>query len=192
MLSTTLENKISKALANEEEKLKNAQEQINNMINNQKKLSDEAFQNYYSILENKYNDAEKEHNELMKSLNSAYSNRQLQMIKELEEIQHDLDKIHSTRDAAIKAQLRENEIKEKLSFYCLTPTEAELDDIRKLERIKPDLHNPRILSMLIWSTYFQKPMTALCNNVLGTNTVTGIYKITNQKNGMVYIGQAVN
>ena len=27
------------------------------------------------------------------------------------------------------------------------------DDIRKLERIKPDLNNPRILSMIIWYTY---------------------------------------
>ena len=185
-------NKVSKALADEKEKLKNAQEQINNMINNQKKLSDEAFQNYYSILENKYNDAEKEHNELMESLNSAYANRQLQMIKESEEIQHDLDKIRATRAAAIKAQTKEKEIKEQLSFYCLNLTENEIDDIIKLERIKPDLHNPRVLSMLIWSTFFQKPMTALCNNILGTSVVTGIYKITNQKDNCCYIGKSID
>ena len=35
-------------------------------------------------------------------------------------------------------------------------------------------------------------MTALCNNVLGTTTVTGIYKITNQKDNMCYVGQAVD
>jgi group I intron endonuclease len=46
--------------------------------------------------------------------------------------------------------------------------------------------------MLIWSTYFQKSMTALCNNVLGTNTICGIYKITNQNNDMCYIGQSVD
>ena len=33
-------------------------------------------------------------------------------------------------------------------------------------------------------------MTQLCNNVLGTGIVCGIYKITNQLNDMVYIGQA--
>ena len=152
----------------------------------------EAFQNYYSILENKYNNAEKEHNELMENLNSAYSNRQLQMIKESEEIQHDLDKIRATRAAAIKAQTKEKEIKEQLSFYSLNPTENEINDIIRLERIKPDLHNPRVLSMLIWSTFFQKPMTTLCNNILGTSVVTGIYKITNQKDNRCYIGQAVD
>ena len=46
--------------------------------------------------------------------------------------------------------------------------------------------------MLIWSTYWQKPMTALCNNVLGTSIVTGIYKITNQETGECYIGQAAD
>ena len=35
-------------------------------------------------------------------------------------------------------------------------------------------------------------MTTLCNNILGTTQVTGIYKITNQKNNMCYIGQAVD
>ena len=74
----------------------------------------------------------------------------------------------------------------------LCPKTADIDDIRKLERIKPDLHNPRVLSMLIWSTFFQKPMTTLCNNVLGTSAITGIYKITNQNNDMCYIGQAVD
>ena len=46
--------------------------------------------------------------------------------------------------------------------------------------------------MLIWSTYYQKPMTALCNRILGTKTVTGIYEITNQINDMCYVGQSVN
>ena len=35
-------------------------------------------------------------------------------------------------------------------------------------------------------------MTALCNNVLGTSIVTGIYKITNQETNQCYIGQAVD
>ena len=46
--------------------------------------------------------------------------------------------------------------------------------------------------MVIWTTYFQKPMTALSNNVLGTDTICGIYKITNQNNDMCYIGQSVD
>ena len=35
-------------------------------------------------------------------------------------------------------------------------------------------------------------MNTVCSNVLGPNTVTGIYKITNQLNDVCYIGQAVD
>ena len=44
----------------------------------------------------------------------------------------------------------------------------DLKDISILDSIKPKLNNPRILSMLIWQTYFRKPMTDLCNNIIGT------------------------
>ena len=46
--------------------------------------------------------------------------------------------------------------------------------------------------MLIWKTYYQKPMTNLCNNIIGLNTKCGIYKITNQLDDMCYIGQSVD
>jgi group I intron endonuclease len=44
--------------------------------------------------------------------------------------------------------------------------------------------------MLIWQTWFQKPLKALSANILGTKTITGIYKITNIETGECYIGQA--
>ena len=46
--------------------------------------------------------------------------------------------------------------------------------------------------MLIWSTFFQKPMTLLCNNILGTSTICGIYKIPNQIDNRCCIGQSVH
>ena len=103
-----------------------------------------------------------------------------------------MDQIKATHAATLQAQLKEKEIKEKRSFYCLTIKQNDLDDIEILEKMKNQLHNPRILSMLIWSTYFQKPMTALCNNVIGIEIKSGIYKITNQLNDFCYIGQSVD
>ena len=46
--------------------------------------------------------------------------------------------------------------------------------------------------MLIWSTFYQKPMNQVCANVLGGATIIkcGIYKITNQQTNLCYIGQA--
>ena len=150
------------------------------------------FESYEKILDMEYQEKEKEYDSLLKNLQDAYEEEQDDLLDEIAEIQSKLEYLRATRAAAIQAQLKEKEIKEKLDFYCLHPTANELDDIKALERVKPNLHQPRILCMLIWSTYFQKPMTALCNNVLGPAIVSGIYKITNQETDECYIGQAVD
>lgn len=157
----------------------------NERLDNAKKNTQKHLQGYLEIysdnLEQAYQEAE-----------DRYDKAIAKLTLEFEAVNTELDKIKATRLAAIQANAREQEIKEKLDFYCLTPKTADINDIKTLERIKPQLNNPRILSMLIWSTYFQKDMTALCNKILGLKTITGIYKITNQENDKCYIGQSVD
>lgn len=176
----------------EYERLEDLQKNIQITLTNQKSLSQEAFQNWWDTIEKDYQEKEAEYNQLVKNLKIAYSQEQDRLNAEIGKTRADLNKIHATRDAAIAAQIKEREIKEKLAFYCLSINDKDLDDIKRLERVKSELHSPRILSMLIWSTYFQKPMNTLCNNILGTSVVTSIYKITNQVTGECYIGQAVD
>lgn len=206
-------DKINKEIEKENERLSQEKEEFlkdiahyqQNLINIQQAMqsagisAEEAcramrqnFENYEIILDKEYQAKEEEYDNLLKDLYNAYDEEQEGLLDEIQEIKENLEYLRSTRAAAIQAQIKEKEIKEQSSFYCLNPTENELDDIKALERVKPNLHQPRILCMLIWSTYFQKPMTALCNNVLGTATVTGIYKITNQETDECYIGQAVD
>ena len=175
-----------------QEQLDLIQNNIESNIRSQENLSQVAFENYCSILEQQYKEYEEEYNMYKDRLETSYSNRQLELMQEIDGIQKDLDQIKATRAATLQAQLKEKEIKEKRSFYCLTIKQNDLDDIEILEKMKNQLHNPRILSMLIWSTYFQKPMTALCNNVIGIEIKSGIYKITNQLNDFCYIGQSVD
>ena len=61
-----------------------------------------------------------------------------------------------------------------------------------LENLKASFHKPVILRKLIWTQYFQKQMTELCDRVLGKKTICGIYKITNLLTEQCYIGQSVN
>lgn len=103
-----------------------------------------------------------------------------------------LEKIQNSLNAAAKAQLREREKEEKLDFYKVALSLIDMDDVIKLESLKPTLHQPIVLSKLIWTTYFQKQITEMCNRVLGNKTVCGIYKITNLKTKQCYIGQSVD
>ena len=165
---------------------------IQNAIDNQQEMSSNAFKNYCDILEKKYKEVEEEHDMEIEALNTAYSNLQLKLLRETDEVRSDLDKIKATRTAAIEAARREKDIENNLTFYCLDISDADKRDIAKLEALKPSLNKPRVLSMLIWQTWFQKPLKALSANVVGATDATGIYKITNIKTKECYIGQAMH
>jgi len=47
-----------------------------------------------------------------------------------------------------------------------------------LENLKISFHKPIVLSKLIWSQYYQKQVTELCDRVVSKKIVCGIYKIT--------------
>ena len=174
------------------EVLKQSEEDFKNSIELQEQMSEKAFKNYYDMLEKHYEETEKEFDSCENTLKESYANLQDQLSAEIDKYKQDLDKIRATRAAAIQAQIKENEISEKSTFYCLTIPEIELKDIAILETIKPKLNNPRVLSMLIWQTYYRTPMTDLCNRVVGKTVKTGIYKITNQLTSECYVGQAVD
>ena len=165
---------------------------IQNAIDNQQEMSSNAFKNYCDILEKKYKEVEEEYDMEIEALNTAYSNLQLKLLREADEVRSDLDKIKATRAAAIEAARREKDIESNLTFYCLDISDADKIDIAKLEALKPSLNKPRVLSMLIWQTWFQKPLKALSANVVGATDATGIYKITNIKTKECYIGQAIH
>lgn len=161
-------------------------------LNDQKINLNESFSSYMEILEHSYQEKEKEHDDAIDAMKWAYIKEQENLMAETDNIKKDLDTLRNTRAAAQEALLKEKQIKEQLDFYCLHISPEEKDDILTLERVKTKLHQPRILCMLIWSTYFQKQMTSLCNNIIGINKISGIYKITNQKTNECYIGQAVD
>ena len=161
-------------------------------LDDQKINLNESFSSYVETLEHSYQEKEKEHDDAVDAMKWAYIKEQENLMAETDNIKKDLDTLRNTRAAAQEALLKEKQIKEQLDFYCLHISPEEQDDILTLERVKTKLHQPRILCMLIWSTYFQKQMTSLCNNIIGINKISGIYKITNQKTNECYIGQAVD
>lgn len=94
--------------------------------------------------------------------------------------------------AAKAAQLREREIEEKEEFYRLSISEQDLADVKRLLELRPSFRNERAISKLIWSEYFQRNTTELCNRIYGSAIACGIYKITNLSTKQSYIGQSVN
>ena len=146
-----------------------------------KKNTDYASEQYAYCLEKEYQKIEKE-----------YDNKLKQIEQDKKDADLALQKLRDSLSAGVQAQLREKEKEESINFYKLNVSESDLEDILSLNKLKITFHQPVVLSKLIWSTYFQKQTTEMCNRILGTTKKCGIYKITNLQSKQCYIGQSVD
>ena len=180
-------------LLEEQEKIQQDRiKELSQMVEDMNKNANSAFEQYVETLENSYNQIEREFENSIETLDISYATVQDQYLSKIDSVKADLDKITKTRAATMEAQLNEERIKKEKEFYSIKLSALELKDVKVLRSIEPQLNNPRVLSMLIWQTFYRDKMTEVCNNVLGLPIVSGIYKITNQLNGICYIGQAVD
>ena len=161
--------------------LENEKNKISNEMKRYQSNTSYAAEQYMHTLEKRYVEVEKEFDSKMKVLTV-----------EEEEARAALQELKATLSAGVEAQLREREKEENLEYYKLKVNKNDLSDIQALNQIKSVLHQPVILSKLIWSTYFQKQTTELCNRILGLNKKCGIYKLTNINSQQCYIGQSVD
>ena len=155
--------------------------EIEEYVESQQQLADKTVNALYEQAQKQISD-----------INNDIQNTRNVALQKKEQIQTEIDTLKASLAAGVQARLREQQKKEKLDFYKLSINKTDLDDVMILENLKPSLHKPVILSKLIWTQYFQKQMTELCDRVLGKNIVCGIYKITDTLTEQCYIGQSVN
>lgn len=156
-------------------------QKIEEEIKQYKQNVDTAAAMYVDNMQSAYTAAETE-----------YKNKILKLKNEKDQVNASLDQVKSLLAAAAAAKLREQEKKQKLNFYKLSLSPQDEEDIKLLQDIKIRFHNPLVISKLIWTTYYQKQTTELCNRILGTEKVCGIYKITDLITDQVYIGQSLD
>ena len=101
-----------------------------------------------------------------------------------------LESLKKQKAASIEALQREQAIQEQKDLYRLVLSNQDKQDIEFLRSIQFRISKPRLVSMLIWQNYVQPIAKKKLPLILGSENVCGIYKITNIKNQMCYIGQA--
>ena len=129
---------------------------------------------------------------LMEDLTNELRNELLQKQENLDDIKKQINDISSIFAAAVEANKRKQEMLEQENFYRLQLSEEDLEEVYKLKDISKFLRNKEPLNKVIWKVYYEKPYTDLIGRVIGNKQKTGIYKITNIKNQMCYVGQAVD
>ena len=113
--------------------------------------------------------------ELMMSFQENIQTKRL----ELSEVESVLANMQSLTNAAVEANKRAH-------------SEEDVREIERLREVTPYLRDSEPLNKVIWKVYYENPYTDMIGRVVGKGVHTGIYKITNLKNGMCYIGQAAN
>ena len=154
---------------------------IDKQLEEHKKITKQAADIWQDNLEKQYERAE-----------ATYALKMSGIHAELQAAAASLDTLKQTRKAAYEAILREKQIKENKDNYRLLPSSLDLDDIHNLQSIRKVLHKPRVLSMLIWQTFWQPLAKEKFPVILQDKTKTGIYKITNLETDQSYIGQSVD
>lgn len=148
------------------------------------------------IEKQKYNDAvdeyRKEYANVLFGAADEFQKEFTQKNAELMLLQDSLDHEKAIVMAAINANKRAAEMEEKDNFYRLNLLDEDITEIEQLRECLKTLRNPEPVNKVIWKTYYEKPYTDLIGRVIGSGVHCGIYKITNLKNGMCYVGQAVN
>ena len=129
-----------------------------------------------------------EHEETMTKLNTQASEAKQQ----IQELQNEI-KIYTAKQTAInEAILRQRALEEQQDFYrvCLTP--ETVSDVFILNEARQNLKKPEIIDKIIYDNYIAKPVLEMIKRVLQNTTCSGIYKITCQKTGEIYIGKSTD
>lgn len=176
-----IQDEIKKTRTEADQLYEQEKELIEKRVNDFKENASKAADYYFNNIQKAYETADAVHAEKMAKLKAEW-----------DEAAAALQNLKDTRKAAHEAILKQKEIKANKDNYRLMPSSSDLQDIHSLERIKQNLHKPRVLSMLIWQTFWQPIAKKQFPVILKDKTKMGIYKITNLQTDQSYIGQSVD
>lgn len=187
-------------LAARQSELKNSiqslQEYADEYYNKNLELATERLNTSLEQAAKKYQDDEaayeKEYLKTIQEYANEFAETFVQKQEELKQLQDTITDLRQTVTAAVEANKRHLEEQTQQDFYRLQLPSSDINEIKKLREVVPYLRDKEALNKVIYKVYYEKPYTDLIGRVVGSRTKTGIYKLTNIKNGMCYVGQAVD
>lgn len=187
-LNDLTEQQKTAAAAIYETARQNAQEnyehEMERLSKNLQQRREDINKTYLSLLEDAKEDFKEQTSKLYSKLGS--------LRQETDELKNQLEDERSKVSTAVEAAKRAQQKEEDDSFYRLKLSLSDQVEIKRLREILPYFRDNLPLNKVIYKCYYEKPYTDLVGRVIGQGQHTGIYKITNIKNQMCYVGQAVN
>ena len=161
-------------------------------LNQQYDTTKDHLDDLKQIAEDNENKLKEEYNKTVQKYKNELSYIKETCDAERALIEFDLESLKQTRHKAIELWRKEEQNKNQLNGYKLNITLQDKKDIQLLQNIQLQFSHPRVISKLIWQTYFQPLAKQQFIMILGNTTKCGIYKITNILDNKCYIGQSVD
>lgn len=161
-------------------------------LNQQYDTTKDHLDDLKQIAEDNENKLKEEYNKIVQKYKNELSYIKETCDAEKTLIEFDLESLKQTRHKAIELWRKEEQNKNQLNGYKLNIKPQDKKDIQLLQNIQLQFSHPRVISKLIWQTYFQPLAKQQFVMILGNTTKCGIYKITNLLNNKCYIGQSVD
>ena len=154
-----------------------------NDMNNQLLKEKERIDNKIHSLEDNYNITVKDYEMKIEYAKKKYDIERTSLNAKIIEAKNEVNNL-------IEQFKKDEEARKESDFYRINISNEVKEDISKIKSIAAQLRNPLVLYKLIWKEYYESAFNQMCGRVLGENAdKIGIYKITNTKNNMCYIGQ---
>lgn len=164
-----------------EKTIETMQEKLSNAANQESEKFETAKEEY-----------QEQYLQLLEDTTGSYNIVINEYQNQINELNNKLEDLKSKTSAAVEAHKRAQELKDKQDFFKLHLTDIDIIEIEKLRSVTPYLRDSEPLNKVIWKVYYENAYTDLIGRVVGKGVHTGIYKITNLKNNMCYVGQAVD
>ena len=154
-----------------------------NDMNNQLLKEKERIDSKLHSLEDNYNVTVKDYEMKIENVKKKYDIERNSLNAKIIEAKNEVNNL-------IEQFKKDEEARKESDFYRINISNEVKEDINKIKSIAAQLRNPLVLYKLIWKEYYEYAFNQMCGRVLGENAdKIGIYKITNTKNNMCYIGQ---
>lgn len=154
-----------------------------NDMNNQLLKEKERIDNKIHSLEDNYNITVKDYEMKIENVKKKYDIERTSLNAKIIEAKNEVNNL-------IEQFKKDEEARKESDFYRINISNEVKEDISKIKSIAAQLRNPLVLYKLIYKEYYESAFNQMCGRVLGENAdKIGIYKITNTKNNMCYIGQ---
>lgn len=167
-------------------------------LNNLKKtydISEQFFKEEYKKEQEKWIEEQKdEYIKTQQEFVEQFVEENKKKLIAAQELNNVLETLKLSINAATNLQKEAAKEENYIEFHSLSLDDQSLFEINKLREAIRGISPLAELAInkVIWKIYLEKPYTDLVGRVLGIGIRTGIYKITNTKNQMCYVGQAVN